>query len=94
MIGNLEDIPEGQDPIPEVVAYNEHFDTSFKGELLSVGCLTAGKDGDGHRFSVLWRSFMYMTECLSETGGDALKEVPRLTNKTIVSPEEQTSSCL
>lgn len=48
----------------------------------------AGKDGGSPRFSVLWRSCKFVTENVSETGGDALREIPRLTDKTIPTPEE------
>jgi hypothetical protein len=92
LIGNREDIPKGKDPTPEVPAYNDSFSTSFRGELLSVGGPVVSKDGSGHSFSVLWRSSKFLTEHVSETGGDALKEMPRLTDKAIVAPEKQTSS--
>lgn len=57
-------------------------------KMLSVGGSVAGKDGGSPRFSVLWRSCKFVTENVSETGGDALREIPRLTDKTIPTPEE------
>jgi hypothetical protein len=78
-IGNREDIPEEQDPLLK---------SSLIMKMLSVGGSVAGKDGGSPRFSVLWRSCKFVTENVSETGGDALREIPRLTDKTIPAPEE------
>jgi hypothetical protein len=92
LIGNREDIPENQDPAPDVVAYNTSFGTSFRGELLSVECLVIDKNGGVHSFSVLWRSPKFITEQTSETGGDAPKEMPLLTEKAVIVPEGRASS--
>jgi hypothetical protein len=49
-----------------------------------------GADGGSPKFSLLWRSPKFV----SETGGDASKITLRLTDKTVVAPEGQTSSSL
>jgi hypothetical protein len=38
LVETHEDRPEGQDPSPSIIAFNESFGTSYQGELLSVGC--------------------------------------------------------
>jgi hypothetical protein len=53
LIGNHEDIPQDQDPAPDVAAYKASFGTSFRGELLSVECLVIDKNGGVHSFFVL-----------------------------------------
>jgi hypothetical protein len=88
LIGTHKDIPEEQVPTPAVAAYNESFDTSFRGELLSAGGQVVGTDGGSPKFSVLWRSPKFV----SEIGGDASKKILRLTDKTIVASEQHTSS--
>jgi hypothetical protein len=46
LVETREDLPEGQDPSPSIVAFNESFGTSYRGELLSVGCERAdARDG-------------------------------------------------
>jgi hypothetical protein len=46
LVETHEDLPEGQDPSPSIVAFNESFGTSYRGELLSVGCERAdARDG-------------------------------------------------
>jgi hypothetical protein len=90
MIGTHEDIPDEQDPTPSVAAYNESFGTSFKGELLSVGGQVVGADGGSPKFSVLWKS----PKLVSDIGGDALKKTLRLSAKTTITAEKQTSSSL
>jgi hypothetical protein len=49
LVENHEKIPEGQEPSHLVVVFNESFDTSFQGELLSVSCETASMDGGASR---------------------------------------------
>jgi hypothetical protein len=41
-----EDVPEGQAPSLSLAAFNKSFGTSYRGELLSVGC-QAVSIGDG-----------------------------------------------
>jgi hypothetical protein len=51
-----EDVPEGQDPSPSVVAFNKSFGTSYHGELLSVGYEVADVKGDASKILTLWKS--------------------------------------
>jgi hypothetical protein len=37
LIETHEDLPEGQDPSPSMLAFNKSFGTSYREELLSVG---------------------------------------------------------
>jgi hypothetical protein len=46
LVETCEDLLEGQDPSPSIVAFNKSFGTSYRGELLSVGCEMAAA-GDG-----------------------------------------------
>jgi hypothetical protein len=46
LVETREDLPEGQDPSPSIVVFNKSFGTSYRGELLSVGCEMAAA-GDG-----------------------------------------------
>jgi hypothetical protein len=80
LIGTHEDIPDEQDPTPSVVAYNESFGTSFRGELLSVGGQVVSADVGSPKFSVLWKS----PKLVSDTGGDALKKTLRLSAKQLL----------
>jgi hypothetical protein len=83
-------IPEGQDPSPSVVAFNERFGTSFREELLSVSCETALMDGGASRLSLLWKSSKFM----DDTGGDASPKMLRLSGKATCDSEKQPSSSL
>jgi hypothetical protein len=51
-----EDLPEGQDPSPSVVAFNKSFGTSYHGELLSVGYEVAGIEDGTSKILTLWKS--------------------------------------
>jgi hypothetical protein len=51
-----ESLPEGQDPSPSVAAFNKRFDTSHRGELLSVGCEVTKNKDDTPRILTLWES--------------------------------------
>jgi hypothetical protein len=46
LVETREDLPERQDPSPSIPAFNKSFGTSYRGELLSVGC-EMGAAGDG-----------------------------------------------
>jgi hypothetical protein len=46
LVETREDLPEGQVPSPSIVAFNKNFGTSYRGELLSVGCEMVA-EGDG-----------------------------------------------
>jgi hypothetical protein len=51
-----EKLPEGQAPSPSQAAFNKSFGTSYRGELLSVGCRAAGVGGGGSKILTLWKS--------------------------------------
>jgi hypothetical protein len=62
LVETREDLPEGQDPSPSIVAFNKSFGTSYRGELLSVGCEMAAA-GDGvSKLLTLWNSSEFMDE--------------------------------
>jgi hypothetical protein len=48
-----EKLPEGQAPSPSQAAFNKSFGTSYRGELLSVGCRAAGVGGGGSEILTL-----------------------------------------
>jgi hypothetical protein len=64
LLETREDLPEGQDPSPSVTAFNKSFDTSHRGELLSVGCEVARKKGGAPRILTLWKT----SALIDETG--------------------------
>jgi hypothetical protein len=51
-----EKLPEGQAPSPSQAAFNKSFGTSYRGELLSVGCRATGVGGGGSEILTLWKS--------------------------------------
>jgi hypothetical protein len=58
-------LPEGQASSPSLTAFNKSFGTSYRGELLSVGC-EAVSIGDGaSKILTLWKS----PTLVDETGG-------------------------
>jgi hypothetical protein len=57
-----EDLPEGPDPSPSVVAFNESFGTSHRGELLSVGYEVAVIRDGASRVLTLWKSPTLITK--------------------------------
>jgi hypothetical protein len=56
LIETREDLPEGQDPSPSVVALNKSFGTSYHGELLSVGYEVADVGGGASKILTHWKS--------------------------------------
>jgi hypothetical protein len=48
-----EKLPEGQAPSPSQAAFNKSFGTSYRGELLSVGCRAASVGGGGFEILTL-----------------------------------------
>jgi hypothetical protein len=48
-----EKLPEGQAPSPSQAAFNKSFGTSYRGELLSVGCRAASVEGGGSEILTL-----------------------------------------
>jgi hypothetical protein len=73
-----EDLPEGQDPPPSIVAFNESFGTSFRGELLSVGCERADARDGTSKFLTLWDSSKFV----DETVEGASEQAPPPVSKT------------
>jgi hypothetical protein len=90
LLGTREEIPDDQDPTSSVIAYNESFGTSFRGELLSVSGEVVGVEGGSPKFSLLWKS----PKLMGETRGDALKKKLCLTSKTTSAVQKQSSSSL
>jgi hypothetical protein len=73
-----EDLPESQAPSPSLAAFNKVFGTSYRGELLSVGC-KAARIGDGtSKILTLWKS----PTLVDETGEGASEQTSRLPGKT------------
>jgi hypothetical protein len=57
-----EDLPEGHVPSPSLAAFNKSFGTSYRGELLSVGCEVAGTRGGTSKILTLWKSSTLVNE--------------------------------
>jgi hypothetical protein len=62
LVETREDLPEGQDPSPSIAAFNKSFGTSYRGELLSVGCEMAAAGGGASKLLTLWNSSAFMDE--------------------------------
>jgi hypothetical protein len=69
LVETCEDLPEGQDPFPSIVAFNKSFGTSYRGGLLCVCCEKASAGDDASKLLTLWNSSKFM----DETGEGALK---------------------
>jgi hypothetical protein len=67
LLETREDVPEGQDPSPSVVAFNKSFGTSYRGELLSVSYEVTGIGGGASKILTLWKS----PTLINETGEGA-----------------------
>jgi hypothetical protein len=57
-----EDVPEGQDPSPSVIAFNKSFGMSYRGQLLSVGYEAAGIGDGPSKILTLWKSPILINE--------------------------------
>jgi hypothetical protein len=88
VVETCEELPEGQDPSPSVAAFNENFNTSHRGELLSVSHEMTIPGGGAYKLLLLRNSSNFM----DETEEEAPKQAPRLLNKTIRDLEKQPSS--
>jgi hypothetical protein len=88
MVEMHEQLPEGQDPSPLVVAFKESFGTSYRGELLSVCCEMAFVGGGASKLLLLWNSSKFM----DEIGEDTPTQTLQLPSKTISDSERQPSS--
>jgi hypothetical protein len=74
-----EDPPEGHVPSPSLDAFNKSFGTSYRGELLSVGC-EAAITGDGtSTILTLWKS----STLVNDTGEGASEQTSHLHWETI-----------
>jgi hypothetical protein len=69
LVETREDLPEGLDPSPSIVAFNKSFGTSYRGELLSVVCEMATAGDGASKLLTLWDS----SEFMDETGEGALE---------------------
>jgi uncharacterized protein YktA (UPF0223 family) len=72
LVKTCEDLPEGQDPSPSIVALNKSFGTSYRGELLSVSCEKVAVGDDASNILTLWNSSKFMVE----TGEGASEQAP------------------
>jgi hypothetical protein len=97
LLETLEDLPEGQDPSPTVVAFNKSFGTSHRGELLSVGCEVAINKGGAPRILTRWKSSALIDE-IEEGGSEqslhALEQVVRDSGKEPRFSQKKTSASL
>jgi hypothetical protein len=57
-----EDLPEGQAPSPSLASFNKSFGTSYRGELLSVGCEAANIGDGSSKILTLWKSLTFVVE--------------------------------
>jgi hypothetical protein len=90
LVETREDLPQGQDPSPSIVAFNKSFGTSYRGELLSVGCeMAAARDG-ASKLLTLWN----LSEFMDETGERASEQVPQPLSKTARDSGKQHSTSL
>jgi hypothetical protein len=64
LVETREDLPEGQDPSPSMIVFNNSFGTSYRGELLSVGYKKADARDGTSKFLTLWDS----SKIVGETG--------------------------
>jgi hypothetical protein len=90
LVESREDLPKGHDPSPSIVAFNKSFGTSYRGELLSVGCEMAAA-GDGvSKLLTLWNSSKFM----DETGEGASEQAPQPLSKIARDSGKQPSTSL
>jgi hypothetical protein len=73
-----EDLPEGQAPSPSLAAFNKSFGTSYRGELLCVGCRVASIGDGTSKILTLWKS----PTLVDETGEGASEQTSRLPRET------------
>jgi hypothetical protein len=90
LVETREDLPEGQDPSPSIVAFNKSFGTSYRGELLSVGCEMAVAEDGASKLLTLWNS----SEFMDETGEGASEQAPQPLSKTARDSGKQPSTSL
>jgi hypothetical protein len=88
LIESHEELPEGQDPSPSVIAFNESFGTSFRVELLSIKGEVVDSSDDTPKFALLWTS----PEFVGETGEGVPKKKSRLIGETSSAIEKHSSA--
>jgi hypothetical protein len=97
LLETREDLPKGQDPSPFVAAFNKSFGTSYRGELLSVGCEVARNKGGAPKILALWKSSALIDETgerSSEQSLHTLGEAVRNSGKEPRSSLKKTSASL
>jgi hypothetical protein len=94
-----ENLPEGQAPSPSLVAFNKSFGTSYRGELLSVGCEAANIRDGASKILTLWKSptlvdeIKGVSEQTSRLPGEAVQDSgkkPCSSSKRTSTSSEQT----
>jgi hypothetical protein len=88
LIESREELPKGQDHSPPVIAFNESFGTSFRGELLSIRGEVLDLGDDAPKFALLWTS----PEFVGETGEGVPKKKSPLTGKKSSADEKHFSA--
>jgi hypothetical protein len=84
LVETREDLPEGQDPSPSIVAFNESFATSYREELLSVGCERVDARDGASKLLTLCNSSKFIDETregASEQAPPPLSKAPRDSGK-------------
>jgi hypothetical protein len=97
LIETRADVPEGQDPSPSMVAFNKSFGTSYRGELLSVGCEVVGVGDCASEILTLRKSPILINETgegASEQTLHLFGETARDSGKGHCTPLKKTSICL
>jgi hypothetical protein len=103
LIETREDLFEGQDPSPSVVAFNKSFGTSYHGELQSVGYEVDGIGDGTYKILTLWKSPTLINEIregaseqtlhsLGQTVRDSGNEPRTSSKKTFVSLDKPSTS--
>jgi hypothetical protein len=92
-----ENLPEGQDPSPSVVAFNKSFGTSYHGEFLSFGYEVADVGGGASKILTLWKSPTLINEIgegVSEQSTHLLGQHVRDSGKDTCTSSKKTSVSL
>jgi hypothetical protein len=103
LIETHEDLPEGQDPSPSVVAFNKSFGMSYHGELLSVGCEVVDVGGGASKILTLRKSptlideigegvSEHSTQLLVQNVRDSVKKPCTSSKRTFVSLGKPSAS--
>jgi hypothetical protein len=90
LVETRQDLPEGQDPSPSIVAFNKSFGTSYRGELLSVGCEMVVAGDGASKLLTLWNSSKFMDEIEEGTS----EQAPQPLSKTARDSGKQPSTSL